>query len=495
MSRQIALIALIFAFCVALCPADTFKHRQSGEVFHGFVTQKQRREKTLVYVEKDKSFKPLSLGEYEVTRDDKGRRNRIVVIPIRYEEAIISRSVAETIAKTIVDASNKGPRYILLEIDSPGGRGDYMKMLSATITGTTNCPVIAYISGGPYGGAYSAATTLALACEKIYIAGDAVMGSVAPVVGRSPGAENLTEYYELFSSDNLAGYGNYVAALAANRQRPTVLAMALLDKSMEIFEVEDPDGNRKFINATDIKPQEALVRTVSKTEAHSITEETQSGTTTRNVVKMVLTISADEARRAGMADKVVGSREEVFADLGAADAGVTYTRSIEKAVKKYVAVKRNVDKSIAQIDFLQQRVNVLMGQLDLADEQVRTNPTTRQQRRSDGGYDPYDNYGRGGERFSRGTNPRLRNSRRSTSRRGDMRGSESVTVFEPSGQMFQLVQELAMTLTSLIGEHRRLMGLVRRDPGALPTSLTMDGLQRRLNEAIALQRNLMMRFR
>lgn len=494
MSRQIALIALVLAFCVALCPADTFKHRQSGEVFHGFVTHKQNREKTLVYVEKDKSFKPLSLAEYEVTRNDKGRRNRIVVIPIRHEEAIISRSVAETIAKTIVDASNQGPRYILLEIDCPGGRGEYMKMISAAITGTTHCPVIAYISGGPYGGAYSAAAVVATACEKIYIAGGAVMGSVAPVMGRSLAAENVTEYYELFSSDNLAGYGKYVAALAANRQRPTALAVAFLDKSMEIVEVEDPDGNRKFINKTDIKPQEALVRTLSKTEAYSITEENENGTATRNVMKMVLTIGADEARRAGMVDKVVGSRGEVFADLGAADAGVTYTRTIEKAVKKYVAIKRNVDKSIAQIDFLQQRVDVLRGQLDLADEQVRTNPTTRQQRLSEGGYDPYDNYGRGGERFYRGTGYRARTSRRSRSRRDDIRGSESVTVFEPSGQMFQLVRELAMTLTDLIGEHRRLMGLVRRDPGALPTSLTMDGLQRRLNEAAALQRNLM-RFR
>lgn len=495
MSRHIILIALVFAFCGALCPADTFKHRQSGEVFHGFVTQKQSREKTLVYVEKDKSFKPLPLAEYEVTRDDKGRRNSVVVIPIRSEEAIISRSVAQTIVQTVIDASNKGPRYILLEIDSPGGRGDYMKMISAAISGTTNCPVIAYISGGPYGGAYSAAATVAMACEKIYIAGDAVMGSVPPVVGRSPATENVEEYYELFSSDNLAGYGSYMAVLAANRGRPKALAMALLDKSIEIIEVEDPDGNRKFINKTDSKAQEAVVRTVSKTEAHSITEETQSGTTTRNEMKMVLTIGADEAGRAGMADKVVGSREEVFADLGTADAGVTYSRSIEKAVKKYVAIKRNVDKSIAQVDFLQQRVDVLRGQLDLADEQVRTNPTTRQQRRSDGGYDPYDNYGRGGERFYRGTTRRSQNSRRWTNRRGDTRGSESVTVSEPPVQMFQLVQELSMTLTDLIGEYRRLIGLVRRDPGALPTSLTMDGIQKRLNEAIALQRNLIARYR
>jgi len=61
--------------------------------------------------------------------------------------------------------------------------------------------------------------------------------------------------------------------------------------------------------------------------------------------------------------------------------------------------------------------------------------------------------------------------------------------------MLQLVDELAYTLANLIGEYRRLSGLVRRDPGALPTTLTMDGLQRRLDTAIARQRNLMIRFR
>ncbi len=502
MSRQIALIALIFAFCVALCPADTFKHRQSGEVFNGFLTQKQSRGKTLVYIEKDKAFKALPLAEYDVTRDEKGRRNSIIIIPITYEEAIVSRAVAQTIAKLIVDASNKGPRYIILEIDSPGGRGEYMKMISATISGTTNCPVVAYISGGPYGGAYSAAATIALACEKIYIAGDAVMGSVAPIVGRSPASENVTEFYELFSSDNLAGYGSYVASLAANRQRPAALAMAMLDKSMVIMEVEDPDHNRKFINLnkTDRNPQQKIVRTLSKTETHSVTETTDSGTTTRDIVKMVLTVRADEALGAGMVDKVVGSRNELLADLGAADAGITYTRAVRAAVKKFVAVKRNVNRSVTQIDFLQQRVAELRAQLDRADEQVRTNPTTRQRRSYDGGYDPYNDYGTGRERFYRGTDRRRRSSRgsrRSTTRRDGLggRGSESVMAFEPSGAMFQLVDELAYTLTDLIREHRRLMGLVRRDPGALPTSLTVEGLQRRLDAAVALQRNLMMRFR
>jgi len=304
------------------------------------------------------------------------------------------------------------------------------------------------------------------------------------------------EFYELFSSDSLAAYSSYVATLAANRQRPAALAAAMLDKSMEIIEVEDPDGNRRFINKADRSPQEAVIRTVSKTESHSITETTESGTTKREVMKMVLTIRADEAVRAGMADKVVASRREMLEDLGAGDAGITITRSVDTAIKKYVALKRNVDQSISQIDFLEQRVGELQAQLDRADEQVRTNPTTRERRSYGGGYDPYDGYGIGRERFYRGTD-RLRGlrSRRNTTRRGGYRGSESVLMFEPSGGMLQLVDELAYTLANLIGEYRRLSGLVRRDPGALPTTLTVDGLQRRLDTAIARQRNLMIRFR
>jgi hypothetical protein len=271
----------------------------------------------------------------------------------------------------------------------------------------------------------------------------------------------------------------------------------MLDKSMEIIEVEDPDGNRKFINKADRNPQEAIVRTISRTETHSVTETADSGTTTRDIVKMVLTIGADDAVRAGMVDKVVGSRNEILADLGAADARVTYVRTIQAAVKKYVAVKRNVNKSVAQIDFLQRRVDELRAQLDRADEEIRTNPTTRQQRNYDGGYDPYNPDGVRGERFYRGTNRSMnsRRSRNSVNRRDGSRGSESVMAFEPPAAMFQLVDELAYTLADLIGEYRRLIGLVRRDPGALPTSLTMDGLQRRLAAAAALQRNLMRRFR
>ncbi|MBE0534824.1 MAG: hypothetical protein IH624_04080 [Phycisphaerae bacterium] len=492
MSRHITLSILILAVCAAVSGADTFKHRQTGETFTGFVTQKENQGRTLVYSEKDKNFSPLPLAEYEVTRDNHGRRNSVVFIPIRNEEAIISQDVAQTIADTIVDASNKGPRYIVLEIDSPGGRGDFMKIITTAIAATDNCPVIAYISGGPFGGAYAAAGPVALACEKIYIAGDAVMGSAAPVVGRNATAENVAEYQELYNSDTLAGFASYTASLAAKRNRPLPLAMALLDKSIEIIEVDGPDGNRVFIPRPDLKPQQTIVRTVSKIETKTLTERDAGGATTvREITQMVLTLRAQQAVAAKLADKLVGSRDELLADLGAADAQITYTRGVENAVRKYVAAKRNVQSELVQVDYLQQRTEQLQAQLNRLDEQVRTNPTTIEQRRYDTGL--------GGETFYRGTERSLRRVRETrvptASRRSGLGRTDSVVIQEPSAAAGQLVNELAMTLADLVRSYRRVIGLVRRDPGVLPTTVTIDSLQRNLDAAIAMQNALMIRFR
>ena len=487
MTRNVTIIVLMLALSTT-ATADTFKHRKTGEIFHGFRTQKQKDNRTLVYNAEDKSFKPLVLGEYQVTRDDQGRRNSVIVIPIRNEESLISQGVSDTIARTIIDASNKGPKCIILEIDCPGGYGEYMKKLCLTITNTTNCPVIAYIAGGKYGGAFSAATAVAVSCEKIYIAGDAVMGSLAPAVG-SPGVRaNTDDYTAMFSSSNLSGFRTYVSAIASNRSRPTAIAMAFVDKSMEIIEVEDRDGNRRLIKKGDEKPLDEIIRTVSKVETRTIADDNSEGGTT-DVAHTVLTLTADEVVKAGLADAVVAGREGILEAIGAADAQVTYSRGVATAIRKFVAAKRNIQKSLVQIDFLQERVDILQGQFNRLDEQIRTSPTTREQRYGDG-------YG-GSFRSRRNDYNRSRTigGRNDYRRRNDYgRGSQYVTGVEVPAGAYELVQELGVTVTNLSREYRRALGLARRDPGALPPDVTMTGLQNRLDKSLALQNSLYARF-
>jgi membrane-bound ClpP family serine protease len=160
MTRHITLATVVILLCTAICFADTFKHRETGEVFNGFATQKSIGNRTRVYNADLQTFKPIVLAEYDVTPNAKGRRNSVIVMPLKQAEVLLSKAVSETLANAIVDASNKGPKLIVIEIDNPGGRGEYMKNISTTITKTLNCPTVAYISGGTYGGAYSAATAL-----------------------------------------------------------------------------------------------------------------------------------------------------------------------------------------------------------------------------------------------------------------------------------------------------------------------------------------------
>jgi len=480
MTRQIIISVLIQTVFIGMGSADTFRHRQTGETFTGFVTQKQNQGRTLVYNDTEKTFTPVKLAEYEVTRDQNGRRNSIMFIPISHGEAIVSREVAQATADAIVEASNGGHRYIVLEIDNPGGRGDYMKIITSAITNTTNCPVIAFISGGQFGGAYSAAVPIALACEKIYMAGDAVMGAIAPMVGRNPTPEAIAEYNQLFASDMMVSFASHAGNLAANRGRPAAVAMALLDKSIAIIEVEDPDKNRTFINKAELKPQQTVIRTISRVETEIITEQDAAGkVTTREITRHVLTLQAADAVGAGLAEKVVGSRDHLLTELASSDAQIAYTRTMESIIRRFVAAKRNLQGTIAQIGFLEHRVSQLKARLDYADELVGTSPTVIEQRR----YTPLPGGYYGGPSDSRW-------------REGRFPGrSDTIVIQKPSPEQINMLNELSVLLADLISAYGRLVVPMRRDPGILPPSMTPESLQRSHDSAILMRENIMARIR
>ena len=107
-------IRVIFAAFVislgAVASADTFRHRDTGEVFYGFRTNRRAGGKLQVYHSEEKKMITIEENQYDITLDDKGRRDTIVHIPIRQAEALISKVVSDRIAQTIIDAANSGPK-------------------------------------------------------------------------------------------------------------------------------------------------------------------------------------------------------------------------------------------------------------------------------------------------------------------------------------------------------------------------------------------------
>ena len=220
LSTTITIILLVFA---ATGFADLFSNRATGEEFYGYALQKQIAGKARVYVlQEDEKFKAITIdpAEYDVTYDAKGRRNNVIVIPVKNQEILLSQRVSQFLGKTIIQASSKGPRYIILDIDLPGGYGDNMKIVCDDILSTTNCPIVAFISGGTFGGVFSSAAAIPLACDKVYIAPDAMIGTVSTPIGTVLTKEQIDEYYQTFSPDSLAAYTAYVANIAEQKKRP-----------------------------------------------------------------------------------------------------------------------------------------------------------------------------------------------------------------------------------------------------------------------------------
>jgi hypothetical protein len=489
--------------------ADTFKNKQSGETFYGFRTQKSSANQTLVYNDTTKKLTPLNLRDYDVAMDDKGRRNSVVMVSITDAEALLSEAVAKIISEAIVKASNTGPRFVLLKIDNPGGRGEYMKELCSTVSKTDNCKVVAYIPGGSFGGAHSAAAVMALACDKIYIAPNASISSIAPFVDMPS-----EDFVKMYSSDTLASFSIFAATLAEQHQRPALIAKSLLDKRLSLVEVTDTDGRTSIIEKNLRQPTQTIVKTICEGFSESLEQpaasanaKPSSSTIPPDIHNRVLNLTAGDAVRLKLADRVVNSVQDVLSEMNAADAQVANAPGIETAVKQFAAAQKNIRQRLAKIEFLETRTATLEEQLNTVEQQIRTTPATRTQTRnsrgrvytSDGKY-----HSSNSENVVTGYSKNATDNRYATNDNryadnvggthpdtvGGMTDSETVTSAESSAVVNQTKVELSYVLTDLISEYRQTINTAKRWTGALPAEIQMQTLEKNMNSAMALAENL-----
>jgi hypothetical protein len=325
--------AIFFAVAVLAwqtnCLGDTFTPREGGEVLHGYATQQVVDNKTAVYTE-EKGLMHLDLATYEVQRDRLGRRNNVVVIPIKDE--IMLEIETEALEQALVSASNKGPLFILIEIDTPGGRVDLAQRICGVITKMDNCETVAFICGGKYGGAYSAGAAVAFACDKIYMADNTGIGAAAAIVQTPSGPADVKEIFgETIQAKVSSFWRGYLASLAEQNHRPGLLAMAMADKDIEVIEV-DEEGKRFFLEPVNRKASQKVVYTWSEKGS-------------------LLTLPAMDAAKCGIADKVVSSRNDVLLDKDAITAAIVVNNDAQEAVKKFKRVNLRFEKLMDSLDY------------------------------------------------------------------------------------------------------------------------------------------------
>ncbi|RKY13927.1 MAG: hypothetical protein DRP52_01480 [Planctomycetota bacterium] len=467
-------VAILF-ICVSFSVADTFKHKESGEVFSGFATQKVTGGKTLVYNADESKMAPVVLSDYDITSDSKGRRNTVSLLLLNQPEVFLSDVVSKKAAAAITDTSNKGPQAIILQIDGPGGRGDAMKTIADAVSQTTNCPVIAYISEG----AYSAAAVVALACDKIYINSTAGIGAVSSGAGGIVGDQSYGESLSIYSSDTLLSYTPLVTALAREHSRPELLAKALIDKRVSIIEVANIDGSRAFVGKDDRQATQTLIRTVCE----GMSADKSDTVSPADIIGKVLNLTAQDAVELSLADGIAKSVREIPAAIGVAEAKITLVSGIEKVIKKYNTIRRNIADGLFRIEQYEADIEILSNQFSTIDNQLRTGTQTRELSRGEAGYRSSRSRQTFGSDYDQDADGIARSGRSRNTDRDSLPHAQTITTEEPRVRIEMVYDQLITALRDVVSEYRRTLNLVKRWPGGLPPKVSRAMLQKDMDSA------------
>lgn len=469
--------------------ADVFTNVKTGEKFYGFATQRTMDSKMRVFEQIDDSFNSriINYSEYKIEYDIKGRRDLVIVVPFNQKEALISKAVADTIAQTIADASDRGPIAVLLEIDNPGGRGDYMNIITKAITDTANCPVVAYITDNIFGGAYSTAAAVALACDKIYISPTAAIGSVAPAHGALTAQAGFEDFAKTYNPANIAAYSAYVSKLAENHNRPGVFGAALMDKTIEVIEVasgSETETKNYFINSIDqIPAQQFVKRWTHRINAVGISNDMHPGSYDSREPKTtnILTLIGDEAAYCRIADKVANSQAEVLADLGAAGSRVIKSSTAHSVSQLFLKNTKSMDRLLSSIEQREEISDTIESQLS----QVITKQNNKIDIRVVGENENSNYSGRNSSNiystsdvYSTHQRKELRKQQRVSQQQQQ---TNSYNQYDQDDIMrIRLARDLGSVLNGLASDYKQVIAIGRKFPGTMPSDVSVVQMQSRL---------------
>jgi membrane-bound serine protease (ClpP class) len=209
--------------------------------------------------------------------------NPVVVVAIDDE---VDPSTVYLVKRSLDGARASSASLVLFEINTPGGRLD-SAMDIANLIDQAGVPTAAYVRAGTFGGAQSAGALLAIACGRIVMDDTATIGSAQPI----------TTGGVLAPEKVLSWVSGTFRAWAEKKGMPPAIAAGMVDPDLEISELIVA-GKRVY---------------ATRSESEKIQRE---GGKLVRVVKpsgKLLNMTAGEALDAGLASKIVGSREQALA--------------------------------------------------------------------------------------------------------------------------------------------------------------------------------------
>jgi len=218
----------------------------------------------------------------------------VVVVPISGE--IDLRNVA-LVERAVKEIQARKPALVLFEIDSPGGRIDYMLTMGEAMMSLAPIPTAAWVrplpGSGVTGGAWSAGAFLAMSCKRLYMFPGTVIGAATPVSQSEEGVKPVEEKY-------VSAFREKFRARAEQNGYPPNLAVAMVDKDLEVFEVT-VDGKKLYLTMGEI---EKFRNDGKRFDIPSVPYDSKD---------KVLTMTDRQVVEAGMG-KIAKTREEIWSD-------------------------------------------------------------------------------------------------------------------------------------------------------------------------------------
>jgi len=329
-------VSLVISVFSSDCLADTFTNRKTEEVLHGYATSQTNGSQTIVHTE-EKGKLTLNPAQWQIKPDRLGRNNKVVILTI--DDSISLQIEIQALEKAIIKSADEGPFFILIEISTPGGQLDLVQRIGGAITNTDYCPVVAFVKGGKHRGAISGGAVIAISCDKIYMADNAVIGAAALVARSGTGPKDVKKIFgEEIGEKLVSSWRAHLASMAEQHGRPGILAMAMADRDIEVIEVSEAN-RRLFIDPANKNLQQNLVHVWSKKGS-------------------LLTLVAQDAVKCGIADKVFNSRQELIRHLQAENARIVMNNDLQNArlelkrAKGQIArIRKSLDLKTRQLEY------------------------------------------------------------------------------------------------------------------------------------------------
>jgi membrane-bound serine protease (ClpP class) len=210
------------------------------------------------------------------------------VIPIH---DMIDLGLAFFVKRSLREAQDSGAGYIVLEVNTLGGRVDAALDIRDALDNIT-IPSAAYVDKR----AISAGALITLATKKIAMAPGSTIGAATPV-GIAPGGEKL----QLGEKEVSYLRGEFRATAERNGHSP-VLAEAMVDADAEAFAIFKDSGPEIVSGPASSGLSEA--------------QRKENATEVISPKGKLLTMTADEAVRVGLAESTPASLDEFLGSLG-----------------------------------------------------------------------------------------------------------------------------------------------------------------------------------